>query len=231
MTTHLNRTQRLNTTLRLHGWLSPSFPIGAYTYSHGLEQIIEVGLLKTTGDLIDRITSILNYGAGWIDGLFCKLAMETHDPISLLYHAWSLRGAGELGFESTQQGEAFIQTVQKVWPMKQLGNLKAAAQINGIEISYPVAFGVAARAINAPKDQAISLFLMAFVHNLVSAAVRAVPLGQTDGQRAIAALEPEVIGITSTILAADETQIGATSIAHDIASMNHEIQRTRIFRS
>lgn len=218
--------------LRLHGWLSPSFPIGAYTYSHALEHVIEVGELKTVSDLVARITSVLNYGSGWTDGLLCRLALDgTDDPHDLLHTAWCLRGSHELGFEATQQGEAFVRAVQAVWPMEALASLKDIAAQQHIEICYPVAFGVAARAIGADPKQALSLYLMAFVHNLISAALRAVPLGQTDGQRAVAALEPVVLEVTDLLMEADRSQLGTATIAHDIASMNHETQFTRIFRS
>ena len=217
--------------LRLQGWLSPSFPVGAYTYSHALEQVIETGNLKTVEDLVARLTSLLRYGTGWNDGVLCRLALRAEDPLPLIRLAWSFQGTAELALESTQQGTAFVRALQQVWPTPEIEALREKAREEGIGICYPVAFGVAARTIGAPVRTAVGLYLMAFVHNLISAAVRAVPLGQTDGQRAVAILEPEVLAVAQRVLQADAGNLGSLTLAHEVASMNHETLFTRIFRS
>lgn len=227
-------TTDLSVLLRLQGWLSPAFPIGAYTYSHGLEALVEDGSLKTVDQLIARLTSLLSYGAGWTDGLLVKLVMEAEteaDLDHLLETAWSLRGTFELGFESNQQGQAFLKAVQATWPMPELDALQQKAAHLSLEVPLPIAYAVAAKAIGATAEIALSQFLMAFVHNLISAALRAVPLGQTHGQQAVAALEPVVVHTTPLILAATWDDLGNSAIAHDLASITHETQYARIFRS
>ncbi len=98
-------------------------------------------------------------------------------------------------------------------------------------VAYPVAFGALARAQAVPEDPAIHGFLHAFAANLVSAAVRLVPLGQTAGLRTVAALEPVIAEVAEETRLAELDEIGGACFRSDMASMRHETQYTRLFRS
>jgi urease accessory protein len=220
---------------RLLAWLSPSYPIGAFSYSHGLEAAIEAGLVRDRESLIAWIAGVLDHGTGRVDGaLFAAAwrAARTHDDAALddvadLAAAW--RGTAEMALESRQQGASFLSITRTAWPDARLDAF--AARRDG-QCALPVAVAVAAAWQDIGMEPALGGYLHAFAANLCSAAVRAVPLGQSDGQRALAALAPHVA--TATAAALDVTSlddVGTASPLLDWCSMRHETQYTRLFRS
>ncbi len=218
---------------KLLAWLSPSFPVGAYTYSHGLEWAIEDGTVKTPRDLEAWIADILHHGAGRTDAiLFCEAwrAAEADDGARLL-HAAELGAAfqpsRERHLEATAQGRAFIVALDAAWPSPRLAALASSPD----PVPYAVAVAAASAAHDVPLASALSAFLSAFVANLVSAGVRAIPIGQTDGQRIIAALAPIVGEVATEAEQASLDDLGGAALRADIASMKHETQYTRLFRS
>jgi urease accessory protein len=214
---------------RLMTWLSPSYPVGAFSYSHGLEYAIEDGSVRNAADLTGWISTVVERGAGSIDGALFAAAwraakVDDRDAlrnIAELAVAW--RGTSEMALESTAQGDAFVTITKTVWPVAILKD----------ETSLPiaVAVGATAAAHGIPLHQALSAYLTAFVANLVSAGVRLVPLGQTDGQRTIAALEPVVLRTVEAALEAPLDDLGTATPLVDWCSMKHETQYTRLFRS
>lgn len=208
--------------VKLAAWLSPAYPVGAYTYSHGIERAVEDGAVSDAATLRAWIEDILRFGAGWTDAIL--LAHAWRDPADEGVAALSaaLQPSTERALETNSQGAAFAATTAAAWP---------AEGLNAAPAPYPVAVGRAARAHDAPLDQAATLYLHAFAANLVSAGVRLIPLGQTDGQRVVAALGPICEAVAADAIAAPLDAIGGASILSDIASMRHEIQRTRLYRS
>lgn len=211
--------------LRLAAWLSPAFPVGAYTYSHGLEQAVDAGTVNDRKTAERWISDCLRHGAGRNDGI-------------LLAHAWRAAAAqdegavaelGELAtalcpsqervLETLGQGEAFCQILSDAWDT-------ALASL-----PYPVGLGAAAAKNGIALDLTLSMFLQAFASNLVSAAVRLVPLGQTEGQCVIARLVPICTSLAGEAEAADIDDLGGIAMLADIASMRHETQQVRLFRS
>src|SRR5262249_17175060 len=128
----------------------------------------------------------------------------------------------------TAQGRAFFEITRAAWPCPALDRLST---IWSGPLAYPVAVGVAAAGHDVPLDQSLAAFLHALVANWVSAAVRLVPLGQTDGQRVIAMLEPAVSATVASATASALEDAASTTFRADIASMRHETQYTRLFRS
>lgn len=216
---------------RLMAWLSPSFPVGAYTYSHGLETAVEDGLVMDRTDLERWISCLLRAGSPRNDALFLTAAWQAAcaddgprlEEVRAL--AAACHGTAELKLESLQQGAAFREAVRRSWPAP--GTERLACE----DLAYPVAVGVTAAAHGVPLRLALHAYLHAFAANLVSAGVRLVPLGQTDGQRALAGLEP-VVGEVAA-LAEDGTldDLGGFTPVADLCSMRHETQYTRLFRS
>lgn len=220
--------------LPLFVWLSPAFPVGAFAYSHGLEWVVEQGDVKDATTAEAWIADCLLYGAGRNDAILLKLAFEAaykKDRTALrdlAELAVALQPSEERRLEATGQGNAFIAAVKAAWWTHTLDDLQAAW--DG-DVAYPIALGVAAAGHDLALRQTLDAFLLAFVSNLISAIVRLGPIGQTDGQRIMASLLPHVQAMGAMAERADLADLGGAALRADIASMNHETQYTRLFRS
>ncbi|ODN72049.1 urease accessory protein UreF [Methylobrevis pamukkalensis] len=219
--------------LRLLTWLSPAFPVGAFTYSHGLEWAIEAGDVTDAGSLEAWLSDVLRFGAGRSDMILFARAFDAAAHADLD----GLREIAELGhalgpsrerrLEASAQGRAFADTVRRTWGAPTLDWLMSA----DLPLVYPVAVAVACADHGVPPVPGMTATLSAFAANVVSAAVRAVPLGQTDGQRLIARLEPVIAAVVDEARHGTLDDVGGAALAADIASMKHETQYTRLFRS
>jgi urease accessory protein len=220
---------------RLLAWLSPAYPIGAFSYSHGIETAVEEGFVKDRPTLVTWLESVLMHGTGTVDGALFAAAWQAataqdwpaFDAIAERAAAW--RGTSEMALESRQQGGSFLSMTRVAWPHPALD---AAHQRLAGEISLPVAVALAAAAHGIARARALEGYLHAFVANLISAAVRSVPLGQSDGQIALATLEGAVrkaAGAAEAATSLDE--VGPCTPLLDWCSMRHETQYTRLFRS
>jgi len=214
-------------------WLSPAFPVGGFSYSHGLEWMVETGKVKDAATLGSWIEDLLVHGAGRTDAIFLA---ETWRATSigdapLLKEVTELAAAfapsAERRLETLAQGAAFMMAVKAVWPHAALDDFS----LQNPEIAYPVAVGVCTAAHGLPLAATAQAFTQAFAANLVSAGVRLIPLGQTDGLRVIARLEPLIPRVVAGALAASLDDVGGIAVMADIASMRHETQYTRLFRS
>lgn len=218
---------------RLLAWLSPSFPVGSYTYSHGLETAIEDGLLTDRKQLVAWVEALVSHGSGRNDAIYLAhvwraACAEDDDAVQRIAESSAaLFATAELKLESTQQGAAFRDAVRRAWPAPGLDRLTA---IKG-PLTYPVAVGITAAAHMVPLQPTLHAFVHGFVANLVSASVRLVPLGQTDGQKALAKLEKPAAAAAREAETATLSEIGGATWMSDILSMRHETQRTRLFRS
>ncbi len=225
----------LRRLMRLQSWLSPAFPVGAFSYSHGLEQAIEADRVSDRATLVDWLDADLRYGAGRCDAiLFAHAFRAAHDldafaEIAAL--AAAMRGTAELALESAAQGAAFLSTLRRAWPNPALENIAAILAVRSIAPTLAVIAGAAAALDGAPLDAALVLYFQATSANLVTAGVRLVPLGQTDGQIAVAALEDAVLATAAEAADATLDDLGSAALMLDIASARHETQYTRLFRS
>jgi len=218
---------------RLLAWFSPSYPIGAFSYSHGIEQAVETGRIKDAATLAAWVGHILRHGAGWVDVVLLKEAFAAADDTARLNDladlaaAW--RGSAETALESAQQGGSFLTITRSAWAHPALDAFAAARQERSVALC--IAVGLAAASHRLDVTAVLGAYLHAFAANLVSAAVRLVPLGQTDGQRALAALMPVVESIVPCALVCSLEDCGTAAPMIDISSMQHETQYTRLFRS
>lgn len=222
---------------RLMTWLSPNFPVGAFAYSHGLEYAVEAGEVHDADSLAVWVDGILRFGAGRVDAALFRSAYDAarfNDEARL---AWTVeradaqRGTSELALESAAQGRAFLQTLFRVWPDARLRRWAVDLEIAGREPAYPVVVGVACALAEIPIRPALAAYLNAFAANLVSAVVRLVPLGQTDGQLCIAVLEDTIRSAVDAALERARDDLGSAAVTADWMSMKHETQYTRLFRS
>jgi urease accessory protein len=209
--------------LVLMQWLSPAFPVGGFAYSHGLEWAISAGEVTGAAELCEWLSDVLEHGAGRVDATLLAQAMDpAADLDGLADLARALAPSAERLAETEDQGAAFARAVSATGP----GEVAA--------MPFPVAFGAAARGLDVAPAQAAALYLHAMVSNLVSGAVRFIPLGQTAGQRALAALHPVIEAVAAAAAAAAAAPPGAvasTALGADLAAMRHETMEVRIFRS
>lgn len=219
---------------RLMTWLSPSFPVGAFSYSSGIEWAVEAGDITDVASLQEWLSSMLTDGAGFCDGvLLCHSyrAAECSDA-KMLAEIAELAAAfvpsKERQLETLSQGRAFLDIARAAWSCDALELIPPA---RSMEVAYPVAVGVLAAGHGIPLNATLHAYLHAVTSNWISAGVRLVPLGQTDSQRALAALEPFVIAAAEKAERSTLDDLGSATFRADLASMRHETQYTRLFRS
>ena len=212
-------TTRIDPHQVLHQLFSPAFPVGAFAWSHGLEAAVQDGQVQDAASLQAWLEAVLRHGAGWSDAVAMAQAGQGADPKTLSELVLAMAPSGARKRETADQGAAFAATVNAVWGL----SVPAGA--------YPVVAGCAVRALDLPLPDAVSLFLQAQAANLTSAAVRLVPLGQTDGQRVTRALLPLCADLAAAALTADLDDIGGFAPLVDIASQRQEAMTTRLFRS
>lgn len=211
---------------KLASWLSPAYPVGAYTYSHGLEWAVGAGEIRDATTAKAWIAECLEHGSGRNDAILlvaAHRAVERGDNAEvseICDLARALAPSTERLIEADAQGQAFKDVTEAAWG--------TAPHTNP---PYPVAVGIAAAKHGIATEPAATMFLHAFASNLISAAVRLVPMGQTDGQKVLASLMPTCRSIVEEALAADIDDIGGCAIRSDIASMKHETQEVRLFRT
>jgi urease accessory protein len=216
---------------RLLAWLSPSFPIGAFSYSHGLEAAVASDAVCDRASLEGWIVAVVTQGSGRIDADILSeayLAAQAGDFAALdaaNRRGRAFRGTAELALEAAQQGEAFLATYLAAWPDAFLADWSADA------VCHSAVFGAVAGRAGIALADALVGYLQNFAANLVSAGLRLGVIGQTDGQRILCALEPVVAHAAEAALTRDPADFGAATFALDLASMAHETQYTRLFRS
>lgn len=218
---------------RLLTWASPAFPTGAFSYSHGIEFTVEEGLVTNAARLQDWVGWIVRHGALHADAVLLAHAYRAAeagdnaalDAIGEL--AAAMRGTAETAMESLQQGASFFDTAQAVWPSKRMA---AYLKRNGAKPALPVAVALLTAGA-VPLREALGANLHAAMANLVSAGVRLIPLGQTDGQRSIVALEAAVTETVERALITPLDDLATAAPMVDWTSMRHETQYTRLFRS
>ena len=219
---------------KLQTWFSPSFPVGAYTYSHGLETAFEQGFVLTIEEACDWIDGIVTSGNGFADTVFLARSHEAAGQedyaqlVKIAEYAAAFSGTPELRLESEAQGAAFIDVILKVEPVKALEEL---TKTWSGPYAYPVVVGTAAGGIGIDQQATCTAYLHGFVANLSSALVRIVPLGQTDGQRIIARLGGAVEETVAKALKTSLEGVSTSTLMVDLTSMQHETQYTRLFRS
>ena len=220
--------------IRLATFLSPAFPVGAFSYSHGLEWAIDSGAVRDAGTLSGWIADLLQRGSFWCDAVLFKSAYDAaaagNDAavLDIAELAEALAPSRERHLETMAMGEAFLAAVRAGWPSEMLNRLCNAS---GGRLAYPVAVGVVAADRAIPLGDALPVYLNALAANLVSVAVRLVPLGQSEGLRVLAGLEPLIVATAERASKATLDDIGSATVQSDIASMKHETQYSRVFRT
>ena len=223
--------------LRLQSWLSPTFPVGSYSYSHGLEWAVEAGHVHDRKSLVDWLEADLRYGSGRNEAIFfseawrCATEDNRANLLEVAELAAAFRGTAEFALESSQQGTACVMTLSQVWSDPLLVWLSETLRERQVSPAMAVVLGVRSARQQLPLCLSLPAFLQSYTTNLVTAGVRLIPLGQTDGQLAIAALEQTALLAAEQVEKATIEDLGSAGFMVDLASMAHETQYTRLFRS
>jgi len=215
-------------------WLSPAYPVGAFSYSSGLEWAVEAGDVADADTLAGWLEVMIGEGGG-----FCDAALFAHaHRAATARDDGALRSVAELAaafapskerhLETTAQGGAFLEVTRAAWRCAALDRL---TEIWSGPYAYPIAVAAAAAGHGIAVEPALAAYLHAIAANLISAGVRLIPLGQTDGQRVIAGLEPLIAATARRALATKLDEVGGAAFRADLASQRHETQYTRLFRS
>jgi urease accessory protein len=202
----------------LQSWFSPAFPIGAFSYSHGLETAIQQGRVADNASLAAWIDCLLRYGGGWNDALFIKLVYEEGSVINTLCLA--LSSSSEREQETTELGRSFVRTLNASYGFELPDGL-----------AYPVAVGLAARQEGISLALVIQSYLQAFAANLISVGVRVIPIGQQAGQACLVQLYPVIERMTKKVLNSNEDALGSAAFTSDLMAMMHENNSPRIYRT
>ncbi len=214
-----------NTALvRLMTWLSPAFPVGAFSYSHGIERAVHDGLINDKTSLQDWLVDLMNHGSVWNDAvLFAASWRDTGGRcVEESELGEAMAGSKERHMETMLQGNAFLQAVEH-W-----SNAESSV---AREMPYPVAVAMVAARNKVACEPALAAYLHAVVSNLIQGAVRLVPLGQSHGVSLMAAMETQILAVTERAARSSLDDLGSAAIMSDIMAMQHETQYSRVFRS
>lgn len=208
--------------LTLVQWLSPNFPLGAFAYSHGLEVAVRSGWVHDADSLQDWLEDVLRHGSGRNDAIWLRLAHAADTEQHLLSHnetALAFAPSVARRREAERQGAAFVRTVRSVWGLPMPNCV------------LPIAVGWAAKNQNISVEMVVPLYLHAFVSNLVAAAQRLMPMGQTDAQAVLAALHDTCCDLAVATEHCAVSDLYSNAFLSDVCSMRHEQLEPRIFQS
>lgn len=211
---------------------SPALPVGAYSYSEGLEMLIENGTITNSQNLKQWLEAELRYGAMRLDAAVMVRvwqAAKVGDVETL--RRWNLwlsaaRETEELRASAWQMGRSLMQLLGKLQP-----EILPLADAVGIPCNYAIAFGIASAHWNINIQAALLAYLHSWATNLITAGIKLIPLGQTAGQELLLELQGLFSAATVEILALADDDLGCCSWGLSLASMQHETQYTRLFRS
>jgi urease accessory protein len=213
--------------LRLMMLLSPSFPVGGFAYSSGLEQAVAGGLVTKPAELEDWLGAVIGQGPVWNDAV---LLAQAHKLVSagrgieeLADLAAALAPSKERLLEQQNLGAAFIDAVR-------VSGL-ALPEGLGESASYPVAVGAIAAAQALDGFDALAAYLHAFASNQIQCAIRLGMLGQNAGVALLAKLEETILQSAERASNSTLDDLGSSAIMADIMTMRHEDLNSRIFRT
>jgi len=215
-------------------WLSPAFPVGSFAFSHGLEWAHEAGDVTDSVSCTAWLADLLSYGAGRTDALLLAAAWravtdeDREGLIDIIELSGAMQPSRERALEAQMQGKAFMAMIHAAWSNERLAMLSHHLPK---DITYPIAVGVASAAHEIALPHVLESFLVALLSSWVSACIRLGVIGQTDGQKVIAALLPLLREVACHAEAGTLDDLGSCVFRSDLASLHHETQYTRLFRS
>ena len=201
----------------LQTWFSPLFPVGSFSYSHGLEAMINDNLIKSKEDILEYLKCILKYGSGKNDIILIKYAYQGEEINDL---ALSLCPTKERKIESIEMGNAFRKVLEDSWNYKIQENT-----------AYPVSVGKAAKYFKIPLNLTIISYLQSFASNLINVCIKHIPIGQKVGQDCIIQMYDLIREIENESKNLELEDLGGVCFNSDIYSIKHENLKTRIYKT
>ena len=201
----------------LQTWFSPLFPVGSFSYSHGLEAMINDNLIKSKEDILEYLKCILKYGSGKNDIILIKYAYQGEEINDL---ALSLCPTKERKIESIEMGNAFRKVLEDSWNYKIQENT-----------AYPVSVGKAAKYFKIPLNLTIISYLQSFASNLINVCIKHIPIGQKVGQDCTIQTYDLIREIENESKNLELEDLGGVCFNSDIYSIKHENLRTRIYKT
>ena len=222
--------------LRLLHLASPALPVGAYSYSQGLEGAIEAGLVRDEPSALAWIEDVLRYSMARLEApVFCRLfdAWTASDRERAdHWSAWFLaaRDTAELRAETVQMGFSLGRLLRDLFPADPR-SAWLPASVSAAPLPFPGALAAACVMLETPREDSLHAFLFSWAENQTLAALKAIPLGQAAGQRMLFALEPAILEAAGSALALADEDLSNWTPGLSLLSMRHETQHSRIFRS
>ena len=201
----------------LQTWFSPLFPVGSFSYSHGLEAMINDNLIKSKEDILEYLKCILKYGSGKNDIILIKYAYQGEEINDL---ALSLCPTKERKIESIEMGNAFRKVLEDSWNYKIQENT-----------AYPVSVGKAAKYFKIPLNLTIISYLQSFASNLINVCIKHIPIRQKVGQDCIIQMYDLIREIENESKNLELEDLGGVCFNSDIYSIKHENLKTRIYKT
>jgi urease accessory protein len=213
--------------LRLMAWMSPAFPVGGFSYSGGLEKAVEDRRVSDAAGLYGWVEVLLRSGSLWNDAVFLADAWRNGTDAVALSEAAdlarALAGSAERYRETVLLGDAFV-AAAGAWP-------HAVLELLPKEVPYPVAIGAVAAGHGVPLLETVAAFLHAGVSQIVSAGIRLGVAGQKDGVAILAESEASIGEMAARAVQSTLDDLGSATVIADTATLRHEMQGPRLFRS
>ena len=212
--------------------VSPALPVGAYSYSEGLETLVENEIINDLESLKHWLTQELRYGAIRLETavmLRAYRAVKTQDLTALSYwNNWlsAARETEELRAQSQQMGGSLIRLLKELQPQ-----VKPIITALGNPCNFAIAFGIASASWEINSQAALLGYLHSWVSNLITAGIKLIPLGQTAGQLLLLDLQELLSAVTVEVMNLHDDELSCCSWGLSLASMGHEQQYSRLFRS
>jgi len=232
MTTPIRTTDVAAFPAELFLWLSPAFPVGGFAFSHGLEKLVDDGIVSDRASLGAWLTDLATSGSLRNDLLLLAeawqagQAKDTARLIAAAELAAALQPGAERQLETVTQGRGFGAACTAAWDVPSVALLTKTNRL-----AYPIAVGAAAADRNIPLAPTLDAYALGFCSNLMSAAIRLSVIGQFDGQRVLADLLPVLKAAALDAASGTLDDLGGACFASDLASLAHETQHVRLFRS
>lgn len=211
---------------------SPALPVGGYSYSDGLETLIDRSVIDNPESLRQWLEQELRYGAIRLEAavmLRGYRSVVSRDLEALSdWNAWltAAKETAELRSQSWQMGGSLMRLLLNLQPQ-----LEPMASAVGSPCNYAIAFGLAAAHWQIDLTSTVLGYLHSWTSNLISAGIKLIPLGQTVGQQLLLELHPQLSLTTQDVLGLEDERLSSCGWGLALASMAHETQYTRLFRS
>ncbi|NET44824.1 urease accessory protein UreF [Okeania sp. SIO2B3] len=234
------QNQGANQLLCLLQLASPALPVGAYSYSEGIEVLVTRGKISDYDSLKNWLIDSLKFGSIRLEAaLIIRAYWETNSGNLPLLNNWNnwataVKETEELRLQSLQMGRTLIRLFMNIQPdlsTELMSFIQNKLETETDFCNFAIAYGLISASWKIEIETAILSYLHSWATNLVNAGVKLIPLGQTVGQKLLWELQNQIVLSAKEILKLKDDELNSCSWGLSLASMAHEVQYTRLFRS